>query len=84
MEVVGLVARAAADRLALERRQGKALVEKAGDRAAAEEVERKVIAAWTKWYAEALDSIVHLPAAGGSDLLRARVAAAKESLKSQP
>ncbi len=84
MAVVSLVARAAADRLALERTQGKALVEQAGDRAAAEEVERKVMAAWTKWYAEALDTIVQLPAAGGSDLLRARVAAAKASLKSQP
>jgi aminopeptidase YwaD len=84
LDVVGLVSSAAADRLALERSQGRALVEKAGDRAAAEEVERKVIAAWTKWYAEALDTIVHLPASGGSDLLRARVAAARESLKSQP
>ena len=78
MAVVTLVARAAADRLALERTQGKALVEKAGDRAAAEEIERKVMAAWTKWYAEALDSIVHLPAAGGTDALRARVGAAKD------
>jgi hypothetical protein len=84
MAVVSLVARAAADRLALERTQGKALVEKADDRAAAEEVERKVMAAWTKWYAEALDTIVQLPAAGGSDVLRARVAAAKESLRLQP
>jgi Zn-dependent M28 family amino/carboxypeptidase len=84
MAVVSLVAGAAADRLALERRQGKALIEKADDRRAAEEVERKVIAAWTNWYAEALDTILHLPAAGVSDLLRARVAAAKESLKSQP
>jgi aminopeptidase YwaD len=78
MAVVTLVARAAADRLALERTQGKALVEKAGDRAAAEEIERNVMAAWTKWYAEALDSIVHLPAAGGTDALRARVGAAKD------
>ena len=84
MAVVSLVARAAADRLALERTQGKALVEKAGDRAAAEGIERKVVAAWTKWYAEALDTIVQLPAAGGTDALRARVAAAKESLRSQP
>jgi aminopeptidase YwaD len=84
MAVVSLVARAAADRLALERTQGKALVEKADNRAAAEEVERKVMAAWTKWYAEALDTIVQLPAAGGSDVLRARVVAAKESLRSQP
>jgi aminopeptidase YwaD len=84
MAVVSLVARAAADRLALERTQGKALVEKADNRAAAEEVERRVIAAWTKWYAEALDTIVQLPAAGGSDVLRARVVAAKESLRLQP
>jgi hypothetical protein len=84
MAVVSLIARAAADRLTLERTQGKALVEKAGDRAAAEEIERKVMAAWMKWYAEALDTIVRLPAAGGTDVLRARVAAAKESLRSQP
>ena len=80
LAVADLVADAARRRLALERAQGASIVEKAADRVVAEEIERRISAAWTKWYGEALDSVVRLPAVGGSELLRARVAAAREAL----
>jgi aminopeptidase YwaD len=83
LAVTDLIADAATRRLALEREQGSGLVGRAIDRAAAEAVEHKVTTAWTKWYAEAFDSIMSLPAAGGGDALRARIAAAKEALTLQ-
>ena len=81
LAVVALLERAAAARLALERKQGPGIVAKAGDRAAAEKVESQVIAAWIKWYGEALDSVVRLPAAGPSPGVQSRVDAAKKGLK---
>jgi aminopeptidase YwaD len=78
--VVDLIEAAAARRLALERNQGRALVQRASDRPAAESRERDVMSAWVKWYGEALDSVLRLPAAGADDGLRARVAAAKQRL----
>jgi len=78
--VADLVTDAARRRLELERAQGATIVEKAADRVAAEAVERRVSAAWMQWYAEALDSVLHLPFSGGSDILRARIAEAKRSL----
>jgi aminopeptidase YwaD len=71
---------AASTRLALERRQGAELVAVASDRAAAEKTEQQVIAAWLKWYAEAFDSVLTLPAGEPSAELREAVAAAKARL----
>ncbi len=79
--VVDLLASAAAARLALERSQGEALVANAGDREAAAETERQVVAAWIKWYSEAFDSALRLPAEGPDAALRARVAAAVSRLR---
>lgn len=81
LAVTDLIAEAARRRLALEREQGAGLVASAPDRASAEAVEQKVAAAWTKWYGEAFDSILSLPAAGGSGTLRARVGSAKAALR---
>lgn len=66
LAVVDLLSRAASERLALERRQGKE----------APEVERLVQQAWIKWYREALDSVAALPVQA-SDALREAVSAAK-------
>jgi hypothetical protein len=81
MAVAGLLESAASDRLALERRQGRTLVEKAADRAAAEAVEERVQAAWRKWYGEALDAVLRLPVTPASDALAARVARARGTLQ---
>jgi hypothetical protein len=81
MDVVGLLESAAASRLVLERRQGKALVAKAEDRAAAEAVEQKVREAWITWYGQALDATAALPVVPASDALRARVARARATLR---
>jgi Zn-dependent M28 family amino/carboxypeptidase len=81
LAVVGLLERAAAARLALERRQGPEIVAKAADRAAADRVEAQVISAWIKWYGEALDSVVRLPAAGPFSRVQSRVDAAKRALR---
>jgi aminopeptidase YwaD len=78
--VVGIVADAAARRLELERRQGAALVAKAADTAAAAAIEKRVRAAWLKWYEQALESVERLPVAGASDGLRRRVSEAKAAV----
>lgn len=75
--VVELLETAAARRFALERQQGAQLVRVATDKAAAEALERQVMHAWRKWYREALDSALALPATGPSAELRARVAEAR-------
>jgi aminopeptidase YwaD len=79
--VAGLIESAAMRRLALEREQGRTIVTRAPDRAAAEATEQKVIAAWIKWYSEALESALRLPAASLDDALRTRVSAAQERLR---
>ena len=81
LAVADLVADAAGQRLLLERAQGQALVAKAANRKAAADLERRVAAAWKKWYAEALDSVVRLPAADGTRRLRTRVDTAKAALR---
>lgn len=81
LAVVELLERSASARLALERRQGPAIVAKAPDRAAAEKVEQQVIAAWRKWYGEALDSVTRLPASGMSTVVQTRIDSAKRGLK---
>jgi len=78
--VVRMIANAAERRLALERRQGSALVAQAADRAAAAATEERVRAAWIKWYEEALESVVRLPAGEANDALRLQVAEAKAAL----
>jgi aminopeptidase YwaD len=80
LTVADIVAVAAGHRLDLERTQGLTIVGRATDRAAAENVERQVAAAWLKWYDEALDSVVRLPAGGANDAVRARVGQAKATL----
>ncbi len=79
--VADLVADAAGQRLELERAQGRALIAEGANRDAAEDLERRIAAAWKKWYAEALDSVARLPVGGGTRLLRARVDAAKRALR---
>lgn len=79
--VVDLLSSAAARRLALEREQGATLVALAGNRAEAEGTEAKVIAAWIKWYGEAIDSVLTLPVGGPDAALRERVAEAKGRLR---
>ena len=64
---------AASARLALERRQGAALVKAAADKAAAEATEAAVIAAWRKWYGEAIREVLDLPLGGATPDLRAAV-----------
>jgi aminopeptidase YwaD len=81
--VVELISGAADARLALERRQGQAIVTAASDRAKAEETERTVLAAWRKWYSEALNSVRSLPVSGPSPGLDAKVAAAQQRLAPQ-
>lgn len=79
--VADLVAAAASRRLALERAQGPAIVAAAADRARAETVEQEVLQAWIKWYGEALDSVLRLPAAGPDAALQTKVQAAKDKLR---
>lgn len=78
---VDLIAKAASDRLALERREGNAIVTAAPDRSAAQATERQVLAAWIKWYAEALRSVGHLSVERPSAALDARIAGAVRALE---
>lgn len=80
-DVVTLLESAAARRLTLEREQGRTLVAAAANRAEADATESKVIAAWMKWYGDALDSVLRLPVTDPDDALRARVADAKLRVK---
>jgi aminopeptidase YwaD len=79
--VLRLLEQAAAERLALERRQGADLLKAAKDTQAAEDVERQVLAAWVKWYGEAFESVLGLPAEGASPALSEAVAAARHRLQ---
>ncbi|HEY0875321.1 MAG TPA: M28 family peptidase [Vicinamibacterales bacterium] len=81
MAVMDLLEDAARARLALERRQGPALIAKARDRAAAQKIEEQVIAAWIKWYREAFDSVARLPASPATPALLARIERAKAELQ---
>ncbi len=78
--VVDLLAASADARLALEQKQGAALVAAAADTAAAQATETAVLAAWRKWYHEALDSVRRLPAKGPSAGLEARISQAQQKL----
>jgi aminopeptidase YwaD len=81
--VVELISAAADARLALEQRQGQAIVAAGPDRAKAEETERTVLTAWRKWYSEALNSVRTLPVSGPSSGLDAKVAQAQQRLAPQ-
>ena len=81
--VVDLLSASADARLALEQRQGPAIVAAAPDRAKAEETERAVLAAWRKWYIEALESVRTLPVSGTPAGLDARIAQAQQRLSAQ-
>jgi aminopeptidase YwaD len=83
LAVADIVAAAGIHRLAVERSQGEALVERAADKDAARETERRVNAAWMKWYGEALDSVSALPASPASERLLDHVAAAKDAMARQ-
>lgn len=80
-EVARSLEEAALARLALERRQGARAVRQSADPAAAARTEALVQAAWRRWYREALDSVLRLPAAGPDDSLRARVEEARARLR---
>jgi hypothetical protein len=73
VDVSNLLVVAAASRLGLERRQGATLVQSAPDRAAAEATEAAVMAAWRKWYGEALREVLDLPPGGADPALRTAV-----------
>jgi hypothetical protein len=81
--IARLLEGAASARLALERRQGAELVGAASDKAAAEATEAAVIAAWRKWYGEALREVLDLPPAGATPELRAAVERAFERVTKQ-
>ena len=67
-------ARAEAGRRARRRRRGSR---------AAQATETAVLAAWRKWYDEALDSVRRLPAKGASAGLDARIAQAQQRAQAQ-
>jgi hypothetical protein len=77
---VDLLVASAAARLALEQKQGAALVAAAPDREKAEATEAAVVAAWRKWYVEALESVRRLPVKGTSPALDARIGQAQQRL----
>ena len=83
VSVADLLAASADARLALEQKQGATIVSSAPDRAKAEDTERQVIAAWRKWYSEALESVRRLPVGGGNPNVDARVAQAQQRLTPQ-
>jgi aminopeptidase YwaD len=79
-EVVQLLESAAKHRFALEARQGAALIAAAADKAAAEATETAVMTAWRKWFREALESVLTLPASGATPDLERRVREAVEAI----
>jgi aminopeptidase YwaD len=79
--VVDLLEEAALARLALERRQGRRLVEEAADRRVAEATEARVLEAWRRWYLEALDSVRRLPVGPAGSMLDGRLEAAAGRLR---
>ena len=69
------------DRLTLERAAGSRVIAAAKDKAAAEAIEAQVIAAWIKWYGEALDSVATLSTTPASAALLERIKTAKASVR---
>jgi Zn-dependent M28 family amino/carboxypeptidase len=83
IDVSDLLVVAAASRFRLERRQGATLVQSAPDRSAAEATEAAVMAAWRKWYGEALREVLDLPPGGADPALRTAVERALQRLAVQ-
>jgi aminopeptidase YwaD len=81
LAVLDLLDAAGRARLALERRQGPAIVAAAADRSAAEQVEAQVVAAWIKWYGEAFESVATLSTTPPTAVLRSRIDAARAQLR---
>jgi len=79
--VLELLDRAARQRLALEREQGRPIVAQAADRAAAERVEAQIRAAWLKWYDEAMQTVLRLPTEEVDVALKARVERVRTALR---
>jgi hypothetical protein len=77
-DVVRLLEAAAMARLTLETQQGAALIAAASDKPAAQATEAAVMAAWKKWYGEALRSVLALPTGGATPGLERRVSEAVE------
>ena len=80
LAVVDLLSARADARLALEQTQGAEILKTAADKTAAEATEQAVLAAWRKWYGEALESARRLPARGSTPALDARVQQAQQRL----
>ncbi len=78
-----VVALAAQARLTLARTQSAAIIAVAPDRRAAEATENDVFRAWKKWYVEALQSVLRLPATPTDPSLRRAVDAAIERLRNE-
>ena len=81
LATVDVLDRSATSRLALERRQGRDLVAAATDTAAAEKVEAQVLAAWIKWYGEALESVRGLTVGTAAPELDSKIEKAKSGLR---
>ena len=75
LAVADLIEQASLDRLRLEARQSAQIIAEKGDETT-RATEAKVLAAWRKWYVEALQSVLVLPAEGPSAKLQERVSAA--------
>ena len=69
LALVDLLAASADGRLALEKQQG---------------ADEQILAAWRKWYSEALDSVRRLPPAGASPALDAKVGQAQQRFATSP
>ena len=69
LALVDLLGASADGRLALEKQQG---------------AEEQILAAWRKWYSEALDSVRRLPPAGASPALDAKVGQAQQRFATSP
>jgi Zn-dependent M28 family amino/carboxypeptidase len=83
LAVAALIEEAALARLELEVRQGPTIVATAPDRQKAAAVERQVVAAWKKWYVEALESVRRLSVSGPDAAVDARVAEAVARVESR-
>ena len=81
LATVDLVSQSALERLALERKQGAGIVAQAEDKVAADKIEADILAAWVKWYSEALDSTARLMPAPPSQAILDRITAAKARLR---
>jgi len=80
LAVADVIEQAALDRLRLEARQSAAILSQHDDEAT-RATEGKVFAAWQKWYAETLQSVLALPVTEATAKLQGRVSRAIERVK---